>query len=328
MHLNVNARTRFLGGVLGLSAALIAALVGVYLRHSGAERTRQYLERAEFFTAALADRAAWYLSQDKTEELKLLAGTLTWGSVLYVQVVRDGTVVLEERSLEGRTVPLPLTPVPQALERRRARTEEGVPYVEVALALPTFAAELEGYVRVGTALSRLEAELRTEQLTVAGIGAGVLAVIAMAAWLMARRVPLSLPAPAPAPAPQPQGQGTLSDRDSDSDAAPPTAEAEGEPAALCVGPLLLDDARKRVQVRGRAVELSPKEYELLKLLSSQPGRVFSNEEILRHVWATSRYATAQDVKQYVYFLRRKLEADPNRPELIVTVRGFGYKLES
>jgi len=92
------------------------------------------------------------------------------------------------------------------------------------------------------------------------------------------------------------------------------------------GELEIDDAQKRVRVRGREVALSPKEYELLKLLASQPGRVFSDEEIIRHVWPEGGLASSTDVKRYIYLLRQKIEADPKTPTLVLTVPGFGYKL--
>jgi two-component system, OmpR family, KDP operon response regulator KdpE len=92
------------------------------------------------------------------------------------------------------------------------------------------------------------------------------------------------------------------------------------------GELEIDDAQKRVRVRGREVALSPKEYELLKLLASQPGRVFSDEEIIRHVWPEGGLASSTDVKRYIYLLRQKIEADPKNPALVLTVPGFGYKL--
>jgi len=91
--------------------------------------------------------------------------------------------------------------------------------------------------------------------------------------------------------------------------------------------LVVDNAGKRVFLNGTEVKLSPKEYELVRLLASEPGRVFSNEEILQAVWTGRHWATAQDVKQYIYFVRKKLEADPENPQFIVTVRGFGYKLK-
>jgi len=90
--------------------------------------------------------------------------------------------------------------------------------------------------------------------------------------------------------------------------------------------LTIDDIRKEVRLKERTVSLSPKEYKLLKLLASSPGRVFTTDEILTELWPESPYATGQDVQKYVYLLRRKLERDPKNPELVLTSRGFGYRL--
>jgi DNA-binding response OmpR family regulator len=90
--------------------------------------------------------------------------------------------------------------------------------------------------------------------------------------------------------------------------------------------LLIDDERKEVRVRGEPVELSPKEYDLLRLLSSRPGKVFSHREILEKIWTGSSFASSEDVKKYVYLLRNKIEENPEEPRLVLTVRGFGYKL--
>jgi len=88
----------------------------------------------------------------------------------------------------------------------------------------------------------------------------------------------------------------------------------------------INDVRKEVHVRRKKIRLSPKEYSLLTLLASKPGKVFSTEEILAHLWPDSPYASAQDVQKYMYLLRKKLEIDPAQPRLILTVRGFGYRL--
>lgn len=93
-----------------------------------------------------------------------------------------------------------------------------------------------------------------------------------------------------------------------------------------VGPLRIDDEKKEVTVDGRLIELSPKEYDLLLFLASKPGRVFSQDEILQNVWAGSTYAGAEDVKKYIYLLRNKIEKNPEDPQIVVTARGFGYKL--
>jgi DNA-binding response OmpR family regulator len=80
-----------------------------------------------------------------------------------------------------------------------------------------------------------------------------------------------------------------------------------------------------VVVRGDSIALSPKEYELLRLLASKPGKVYSTEEILAAVWPDRDAAAAEDVKKYVHMLRNKVERDPGDPKIIVTVRGFGYR---
>jgi DNA-binding response OmpR family regulator len=90
--------------------------------------------------------------------------------------------------------------------------------------------------------------------------------------------------------------------------------------------LIIDDVRKEVRLEDRTVSLSPKEYRLLKLLASSPGRVFTAREILAELWPGSPYATRQDVQKYVYLLRRKIERDPKNPQLVLTSRGFGYRL--
>jgi DNA-binding response OmpR family regulator len=98
------------------------------------------------------------------------------------------------------------------------------------------------------------------------------------------------------------------------------------PALIRVGDLEIDDSVKHVKVKGRTVSLSPKEYELLKLLASEPGRVFSHQEIIAAVWQNKPFITSSDVTKYIYLLREKLEDDPANPRYILTVRGFGYKL--
>lgn len=95
---------------------------------------------------------------------------------------------------------------------------------------------------------------------------------------------------------------------------------------LRVGELTVDERRKEVRLRGQVLELSPKEYELLVLLARQPGRVFSPEELAARLWP-DRPMTPNDVAQLVYRLRRKLEPDPAHPRLVVTVPGFGYRLD-
>ena len=93
-----------------------------------------------------------------------------------------------------------------------------------------------------------------------------------------------------------------------------------------VGSLSIDDRAKVVTLEGKPVQLSPKEYELLQLLAIEPGRVFSDAELIIRLWPQGSRATSNDVKQYIHLLRNKIEEEPQHPRWIQTVKGFGYKL--
>ena len=95
---------------------------------------------------------------------------------------------------------------------------------------------------------------------------------------------------------------------------------------LRAGPCEIDDRTTAVTIAGQAVSLSPKEYELFKLLATDPGRTLSADEIIARLWPTSGRAGSSDVKQYVYLLRNKVESLPGSPCRIDTVKGFGYRL--
>lgn len=88
----------------------------------------------------------------------------------------------------------------------------------------------------------------------------------------------------------------------------------------------IDDRKKRVVVRGETLDLTPKEYALFSLLTSDPGKVFSIKAIRDHLWPGESNATASDVQQYIHRLRGKVEKDPTQPCCIQTVKGFGYRL--
>ncbi|MDD5267397.1 MAG: winged helix-turn-helix domain-containing protein [Methylococcales bacterium] len=90
--------------------------------------------------------------------------------------------------------------------------------------------------------------------------------------------------------------------------------------------LRIDKNNKCLFLNGIKVSLTPKEFELMEFLSSDINRVFMISEIINHLWPESVRATKSDLYQYMHLLRKKLEKDPNNPQIIKTVRGFGYKL--
>jgi DNA-binding response OmpR family regulator len=96
--------------------------------------------------------------------------------------------------------------------------------------------------------------------------------------------------------------------------------------ALRNGELEIWPARRRVAVRGAAVELTALEFELLLHFAQHPGRVFSRAQLLDAVWGYSHEGYEHTVTTHINRLRAKLEADPMSPTLVLTVRGAGYKL--
>jgi two-component system KDP operon response regulator KdpE len=92
------------------------------------------------------------------------------------------------------------------------------------------------------------------------------------------------------------------------------------------GQLIIDPASQRVTVRGEVVNLTPTEYRLLLCLAYNAGRVLTSDQILENVWGPGYEDSAANVKLYIWYLRRKLEADPRQPDYIQTIRGTGYYL--
>lgn len=95
---------------------------------------------------------------------------------------------------------------------------------------------------------------------------------------------------------------------------------------LAVGDLVIDPAAHTVTVGGRAVALTPREFDLLHALALEAGRVISVDDLLARVWGAEYAGEPQAVYVHVRWLREKLEDDPGHPRRIVTVRGVGYKL--
>jgi DNA-binding response OmpR family regulator len=91
------------------------------------------------------------------------------------------------------------------------------------------------------------------------------------------------------------------------------------------GELRIDVPRRTVEVRGREVQLTFVEFELLRVLAAAPGRVFSRRQLLERLRGGADYREPRTIDVHVRHLREKIEADPHVPELILTVRGVGYR---
>ena len=95
---------------------------------------------------------------------------------------------------------------------------------------------------------------------------------------------------------------------------------------ITLGDLDIDPNAHTASCAGRSLDLSPREFDLLLALASQPEKVIPTEDLLAQVWGAEFIGQPQVVYVHIRWLRQKLEADPNRPNWIQTVRGVGYKL--
>jgi len=100
-----------------------------------------------------------------------------------------------------------------------------------------------------------------------------------------------------------------------------------KPQILSAGGIELDDSEKSVTLDGTPVSLTPTEYDILKLLISNPGKVYSPKEIYRQVWRDSPFGSENTVAVHIRHLREKLELDPAEPRHLKVVWGQGYKIE-
>jgi two-component system KDP operon response regulator KdpE len=101
-------------------------------------------------------------------------------------------------------------------------------------------------------------------------------------------------------------------------------QQEGEKPLFKSGDLTVDLVRRIVTVRGQEVKLTPREYDLLRLLVAHAGKVLTHKFILREVWGSE--TDVQYLRIYIRTLRQKIEANPEQPSLIQTEQGVGYRL--
>ena len=94
-----------------------------------------------------------------------------------------------------------------------------------------------------------------------------------------------------------------------------------------IGGIVLDDEAKTVTVDGEQISLTPSEYNILKMLMGNPGRVFSSAQIYERIWNEDAYGTGSVVAVHIRHLREKIEIDPSNPRYLKVVWGLGYKME-
>ena len=278
--------------------ALITGLgVGLFVNSYQHLLSESFRERSSSYAQAFADGAREWMERGDLSILREAARLLLVGSAIYVQVKSGEALLVDERTSEVDALP------PAELESGRtvrdASFPDGKGYLDITIPLTSGDGSPSGYVRIGIDKSSVAAEARGVILLSAASGVGFeILLIGILGWALLGR------------------EG----RQRGPEGGDPSSHIE-------VGPLRIDPERKEVAIGGMPIRLTPKQFSLLLLLASEPGRVFSEEEILDAVWPDSPYADSKDIKQYVYLLRRRLgEAHPEGRSLIVTVAGFGYRL--
>lgn len=104
-----------------------------------------------------------------------------------------------------------------------------------------------------------------------------------------------------------------------------SARAQQPEEVLEVGPLHIDLGRHQARLAGELLDLTSTEFQLLAFLARQPGRVFTREQLLENIWGYEFEAYRRTVDTHMNRLRKKIEADPRKPEYLLTVYKVGYK---
>jgi two-component system KDP operon response regulator KdpE len=98
-------------------------------------------------------------------------------------------------------------------------------------------------------------------------------------------------------------------------------------AVLQIGPLSVDLRKREASLEDTPLALTPTEFRLLAILARRVGEAISQEDLIGEVWGDYRQRGGSALRRYIWFLRQKIEPDPEQPTRLVTVRGYGYRLE-
>lgn len=104
-------------------------------------------------------------------------------------------------------------------------------------------------------------------------------------------------------------------------------EAPSAPSTLSFsnGAFVIDMPARRVEVDGKVIDLTPREYDLLETLAQNAGRVITTAELIQTAWGPKFRDATDNIKPYIHYLRKKVERDPASPRWIMTARGVGYR---
>jgi DNA-binding winged helix-turn-helix (wHTH) protein len=254
--------------------------------------------------------AGTWLVRGNQDDLEWAARLMLTGSGLFVFVSIRGETVLDERSDLPEIASLDLSTdidPDWSLGPVARDTEGGYVDVTAPITLGGPSGNPVGFVRIGFDAAYIRAQVRAREAIIGGMAvgswAGLMLISTILVWVLKRRA-------------------CNAERE-----AMVSKTGEGERLLRC-GDLIIDRATCEVWLFDQAIQLTPKQYDLLVLLAQKPGKIFSDDDILAALWPDSIYAASGDVKQCVYMLRRRLgEAHPDPAQIVINVKGFGYKLE-
>jgi len=264
--------------VTAATILVTAAAVSLFSFAYRSVLTEAFDERSVAYATAFADSTNAWLALGDEEMMETAARFLLLGSVLYVQVVSDGEFLVDARVQVATPLDLSLlsrSSVGQTIVRKRLAG--GPRYLDLIIPRGLWGARSEtasDYVRMGIDTTSIGVRFQGMVLIASGIGiafdALLLGIIFFFTWRVrgVKAHPILF---------SDQGSGNK------------------PPQVIQIGGLCIDEAAKKVNLAGREVRLTPKQYTLLSLLASDVGRVFSEAEILKVVWSESGYADSKDV---------------------------------
>ena len=104
--------------------------------------------------------------------------------------------------------------------------------------------------------------------------------------------------------------------------------SDGETDTLFAGAITVDMLKREVRVEDQVLDLTPTEFRLLTTLARRAGEAVSQDDLITEVWGDIRVKSGSALRRYIWLLRRKIEPDPDNPTRLITVRGYGYRLNS
>ena len=105
------------------------------------------------------------------------------------------------------------------------------------------------------------------------------------------------------------------------------SKSDSEDDVLFAGVIAVDMLKREARIEDQVLDLTPTEFRLLSALARRSGEAVSQDDLIAEVWGEMRVKSGSALRRYIWLLRRKIEQDPENPKRLVTVRGYGYRLE-